>query len=256
MAKSAYPAGNGRNGRSPYAAYISMIAAKSLFNRAPAARSSLIILLAVLIVTVHNRVQAGAVDLAGRIEASRGRVTVSRLGVLEPIEVGAAEPAFEVFVGDKVAADEGGSARLSFDDGSFVNIGGNGAIRVIQYIYEPAANRLKVHIKALKGRARFIQYKRMAPGSVFIVESPTAMASATAADFVVAAFDEKTSVAALEGAVSVRNINNLAVGNVTLHRNRKTTVAEKASPSGPEALGPDERKELTRELSFLNSPAR
>lgn len=231
-----------------------MIGANILFNRARAAMSLPVILLAVLTVIVHNVAQAGAMGLAGRIDAARGRVTVSRLGVLEPIEVKATEPAFEVFVGDKIAADEGASARLSFIDGSFVNVGGNGAVRVIQYIYEPAANRLKVYIKALKGRARFIQYKRMAPGSVFIVESATAIVSASAADFVVASFDEKTSVAALEGAVSVRNTNNLMVGRVTLQMNRKTVVAVKTPPSSPEAIAPAERKELTRELSFLNSP--
>jgi len=232
-----------------------MIGAKILFNRAPAA----VILLAVLIVTVprlnharagHNGAQAIAMDLAGRIEAARGRVTVERLGVLEPIAVKGTLPVFETFVGDKIMTAEGASARLSFDDGSFVNIGGGSAIRVIQYIYEPAANRLKVHVKALKGRARFIQYKRMAPGSAFVVESPTAIAFTSAADFVVAASDEKTSVAALEGVVSVRNTNNFAVGNVTLQMNRKTTVGIKTPPSNPEALGPGERKELIRELSF------
>lgn len=227
-----------------------MIGVKIPFSRARAARSSLVIFLAVLTVTVHNGAQAGGMDLAGRIEATRGRVTVSRLGILEPIEVKAAEPEFEVFVGDKVSAADGGSARLSFIDGSFVNIGGNGAIRVIQYIYEPVANRLKVHIKALKGRARFIQYKRMGPGSAFTVESPTAIVFASAADFVVSVSGEKTAVAALEGSVSVKNTDNLTVGRVTLQMNRKTIVEGKTPPSNPDAIAPGERKELTRELSF------
>ncbi|MBI5971495.1 MAG: FecR domain-containing protein [Deltaproteobacteria bacterium] len=201
----------------------------------------------------HSGARAGERGMVGRIEAARGQVTVVRIGVLKPIEVEGGLPAFKVYIGDRITAEADGYARISLDDGSFVNLGKDAALSIIQYIYEPDAKRLKVYVKALKGRARYIQFERMAPGSAFTVESPTALLSASAADFVVDASDEKTQVTVLAGAVIVRNSNSFTVGSETLRMNRKTTVAKKTPPSSPASLGPDDRKELIRELSLLNS---
>jgi hypothetical protein len=176
----------------------------------------------------------------GTIADVRGTVTLTRPGSGQGRVV---QQGDEVLVADELRTGKGSVARLTFLDGSFVDLSPGSALRVNQYAFDAEENRRTARVRVLGGRARFVLYKALANGSAFIVETNNSLVlPAMLADFGVAEGPSGTEVVVLARSVRVKNASGLVVGEISLGVNRKTVVKEKTPPSSPVTLTREERK--------------
>lgn len=177
----------------------------------------------------------------GAVTALHGTVTLTRPGAGEGRVV---QKGDEVLVADELRTGKGSGARLTFTDGSFVDLSPESALCVNQYVFDAEDNRRTARVKVLSGRARFVLYKARSSDSAFYVETNNALVvSAILADFGVAAGPSGTEIAVLAQSVRVKNAFTLVVGEISLGVNQKTVVKEKTPPSSPVTLTREERKD-------------
>lgn len=182
----------------------------------------------------------------GAVTALHGTLTLTRPGAGQARVV---QKGDEVLVADEIRTGKGSVARLTFIDGSFVDLSPGSALRVNQYAFDAEENRRTARIRVLGGRARFVLYKARSSGSAFTVETDNALVvPGTLADFGVAAGPSGTEVAVLARSVRVKNISALVVGETSLGVNRKTVVKEKTPPSSAVTLTPEERKSYLKDM--------
>jgi len=209
---------------------------------------------------IFSFVNSVAADVpVGKLAIVRGKVTVRKAGAEKRTVAGAGH--CDVFVGDILQTEKDSMSQVVFTDDSFINMSSATALMIKQYIYEPENNsalankgcngcydRRKAIIKVLAGKARFIIYKQRNRESSFNVETNSASVKAVIADFGVAVLPDETEVAVLDGVVTVKNISLLTVGKIRLRINQKAVVREKAPPSKPSIITPQQRRMYIKDV--------
>jgi len=184
--------------------------------------------------------------IIGSITAARGTAVLKRPLAEHPIVV---KEGLAFKVGDVIETGVNSTAQMTLTDDSFMNLGPGSAVRVNQFSFDRATNRRTAIIRVIEGRTRFVIYKLRSPGSAFRVEAGTTLVTPGGfADFVVLASPGLTEVAALESSLNVRNTLPYVIGNVTVGMNQRTAVKEKAPPTVPVVITPQERKQWLKDL--------
>lgn len=182
----------------------------------------------------------------GSITASRGNVVLKRPGAERSVTI---KVGMAFKVGDVVETGASSAVQMTLTDDSFVNMGPGSAVRVNQYSFDPASNRRTTIIRVLEGKVRFVVFRIRRGDSYFRVEADKALVtSGGLADFVVTASPGQAEVAVLESSLNVRNTLPYVIGNVNIGVNQKTVVKEKAPPTVPVVITPQERKKLLKDL--------
>jgi ferric-dicitrate binding protein FerR (iron transport regulator) len=151
-----------------------------------------------------------------------------------------------IAVGDLLETGEDARAQALLADDTVVNLSSGTSARILQYSFDPAGGRRTAVVKLLGGKARFIVSARK--NSRFNIESAqAAVAAVAAADFVVLATPDATTVAALDGGVRVKNASNLIVAACDLWPNQTTVVRVGAAPSHPAPIVPQQRKDYRKD---------
>ncbi len=155
----------------------------------------------------------------------------------------------EILVGDELRTGKDSGARLTLTDGSFADLSPGSALRVNQYAFDVEENRRTARVRVLAGRVRFVLYKARSNGSAFYVETNSVRVTAGVfGDFGISVLAGGTEVAVLANSVSVINISDLVIGNISVGVNQKTVVKEKKPPAAPVTLTLEERKSYMQGL--------
>jgi len=182
----------------------------------------------------------------GSITAARGTVVVKRPGSEGSLAVSVGT-AFKV--GDVIETDASSTAQMTLTDDSFMNLGPGSAVRVNQYSFDPKSDRRTAVIRLLKGKARIVIYRIRSRESFFRVDTGRALAIAEGfADFVVMENQDQAELAVLESSLSVRSSFDYIVGEIRLGVNQRSFVKEKAPPSSPAVITPQDRKNYLKDL--------
>jgi hypothetical protein len=182
----------------------------------------------------------------GVVTAIYGTATLTRPGIGRDRVVQRGD---EVLVADDLRTGPDSGVRLTFLDGSFVDLSPGSALRVNQYAFDADENRRTARVGVLGGRARFVLYQALGNESAFYVETKDALVlPEMIADFGVAAGPSGTEVAVLAQSVRVKNVSALVVGEISLGMNRKTEVKGKTPPSAPVTLTREERKSYLKDM--------
>lgn len=182
----------------------------------------------------------------GSITSARGTVVLKRPGAGSSIAV---KEGLAFRVGDVIETDVRSTAQLTLTDDSFMNLGPGSAVRVNQYSFDPATDRRATVIRVIKGKSRFVVYKLRSPGSLFRVETDTALVIIGGlADLVVLSAPGRTEVAVLDRGLVVKNSLPYVVGDVRVGVNQRTVIQEKTPPKAPVVVTQQERKILLKDL--------
>jgi len=141
---------------------------------------------------------------------------------------------------------------MTLTDDSFMNLGPGSAVRVNQYSFDASSGRRTAVVRVMSGKARFVIYKLRSPGSSFRIEAGNALVAMDGlADLVVLAAPGSSEVAVLDQGITVRNSFPYIVGDVRVGVNQRTIVKEKAPPTSPVVITPQERKNWLKDVKQL-----
>lgn len=183
-----------------------------------------------------------AESVAGSWTVVQGSVAVTKAGAGGPQP---ARPGDAFAVGDLFETGDGARAQALLADDTVLNLSSGTSLRILHYAFDRASGRRTAVVKVLRGKARFVVSARK--NSRFTVETDHAAVAATAADFVALVAPDATTVAALEGTVTVRNISKLVVADVDLWSNQTSVVQRGTVPSHPAPIAPQRRREYRRD---------
>ena len=182
----------------------------------------------------------------GSITAARGTVVLKRPGSEGSVDL---KEGLAFKVGDVVETGAGSIAQMTLTDDSFMNLGPSAAVRVNQYSFDPVSNWRTTIIRVLEGKVRFVVFRIRRGDSSFRVEADKALVTVSGlADFVVTTSPRQAEVAVLESSLNVRNTLPYIIGNVNIGNNQRTVVKEKAPPTVPVVITPQERKNWLKDL--------
>jgi hypothetical protein len=189
----------------------------------------LLVLAALMIFGGH----AVAQDEVGTLASVLGIVQLQRPAseTWEQVQVGAA-----VLEGTQVRTGVRSAARVVLHEGSLVEIGASTVIKATRLALEPAGKRYLSLINLLEGKLHLLVGEQYGvEGSRFEVETPAAVASARAGEFLVLYDDrnEVTTVVGLERDVSVAGTIGLIGPAVTVRPKTSTQVRRGRFPAQP-----------------------
>jgi len=198
---------------------------------------SLALFLFLSLVFMPREIQAAG-ETSGRMTVVRGEVALKRPGTekIIPMRVGDT-----VYVGDLLQTGKDSGAQMVLTDESVVNISSMTSIRMNQYAFDAQEYRRTAVARVLEGMARFIVHKQQKKAS-FTIETSHAAVSFAYADLVVKTSAAESTIAVLDGGVSVRNSSPLIIGQVGLGDNEMTVVRAKTPPSIPSVITSQQRR--------------
>lgn len=186
-------------------------------------------------------------DSAGIVTKVRGQVTARKTGDEKAAALRAGDA---ITVGQILQSARGAAAQLVLTDDSVINVLPATTLQVGQYAYSAVENRRSAVIKVIDGSARFIAYKRRSGDSRFAVLTEQVRIGAGISDFFVMVSGKTTEVANVGPSLSVENISPLVVGRVQLGSNQRSTIAEKAPPSQPSTITPEQRRKYLKDAEI------
>jgi len=179
----------------------------------------------------------------GTFSVIRGSVDALHEETTTPI---AATKGMDAYMNDVIRTKRRSRARLSFTDGSILNMGANHMVNVKEYSFDQEKNERHVIVSALRGSIRATVAK-FTGDSVFQVETPTAVVTVRGTDFIVVVGpDGQTTVTVISGAVIVKAENG---ATVTLAAGQQTSVAKNESPTAPVKVSAKMMKVLQAETA-------
>ncbi|MFQ5586965.1 MAG: FecR domain-containing protein [Thermodesulfobacteriota bacterium] len=184
-------------------------------------------------------------EAVGDFTVVKGDVDLLRAGeeASVPVEVGD-----DVSVGDIVRTKSLSRARVTFLDGSMMNIAERSRVEIKEFFFDPEKEVRRSVLRGFRGKVRSIVPKVFTgEESRFEVHTPTAVAAVRGTDFtaIIRTMPLVTVVINLEGLVAVRNINPDVPGEVILRAGQATTVALNEPPTPPRRLKKMEQRFLT-----------
>ena len=191
-----------------------------------------------LLLIATANAQAQAVQAIGSVSALAGDCRISRAGetATQPLAVGT-----ELYEGDRVRTAENARLNLAFIDGSVVQLGAGTDLVLDWFLHAPEAQTQNVVLRASAGILRVIA-QLVLPNAAYTVQTPTAAASVRGTDWIVEAASGASAIIALEGAVSVRNVDDSVPGAVVLGPGEGVTVEAGAPPPPPSVWGEARRE--------------
>jgi ferric-dicitrate binding protein FerR (iron transport regulator) len=182
--------------------------------------------------------QAQAVRAIGSVSELTGDCRISRAGATaaQPLAVGTA-----LYEGDRVRTAADARAKLELIDGSVLQLGAGTDLVLDWFLYAPEEQTQNVVLRASAGILRVIA-QLVLPRSAWGVQTPTAAASVRGTDWILEATPDATAIVTLEGAVTVRNVDDSVPGEVVLEPGEGVTVVADTPPPTPTVWG-DARRE-------------
>jgi ferric-dicitrate binding protein FerR (iron transport regulator) len=190
--------------------------------------------------------QAQAPPAIGQVDALVGAGTIGRFGETgtSPLEVGT-----QLHEGDRIRTDAGARLRLTFADGTVVQLGESTDLTLDWFLYAPDAGTQSALLRVTSGIFRVI-LELVLPRAAFEVQTATAAATVRGTDWITEAGPANTAIVALEGQVAVRNIDPAIGGEVVLGPGEGTGVPAGAAPN-PVTVWGDARRESFIERTTL-----
>jgi len=128
------------------------------------------------------RCEALPAQEVGTVVALRGPVDIGRGGAWMPAVNGMA-----VQMGDEVRTGAGGRVSLTFQDGTVLSAGEQSRLVIDQQVFGGDAEPSRAAFRLLQGLVRSVVTAYYAqPGSVFEIDTPTAVAGVRGTEFIVA----------------------------------------------------------------------
>ena len=140
---------------------------------------------------------------------------------------------------------------MLLSDGSLIMLSPGSRIRISQYSYAEGENRRTAVVNVKTGALHLIITDSRSAGSRITIETGQAIAVTALANIVVVAAPEKTTIATLDGWVSVCNRTNVVIGSVSVSENLMTVVTTKEPPTVPSFLSQQQRRIYTKDARFF-----
>lgn len=156
-----------------------------------------------------------------------------------------------VYLRDTVVTSVRSRVKFLMKDDSVLSLGENARMVVKDYLLSEANdNRVSV-FKIFTGKVRTV-VGRIFRGSEsrFQMETPIALAVIKGTDFIVAANERESEIAAITGKVEARNISPSISGEVIVKPGFVTKVQEGNAPTEPAEIAPQRLNELIEETSI------
>lgn len=186
-------------------------------------------------------------DSAGIVTKVRGQITARKTGDEKAATLRAGDA---IAVGQILQSAKGAAAQLVLTDDSVIHLLPGTTLQVSQYAFSADENRRSAVIKVIDGSARFVVYKRRSNDSRFAVISDHVRISAGISDFFIKVAGNASEVANVGPPLGIENISPLAVGRVQLGTNQRSTVADKAPPSQPSTITPEQRRKYLKDAEI------
>jgi hypothetical protein len=181
---------------------------------------------------------AQAPPAIGQVESVVGTSTVTRFGQTTASTLTAGTTLQE---GDRIQTAAGARLKLTFVDGTVIQLGESTDLVLDWFLYAPDADSQSTLLRVSSGIFRVI-LDLVLPNAAFEVQTATAAATVRGTDWITEAAAASTAIVALDGQVTVRNVETAVPGQVVLDPGEGTDVAAGAPPSGPVVWG-DARRE-------------
>lgn len=150
-----------------------------------------------------------------------------------------------IYALDMVKTEIKSKVRLTFQDGSLLNLSESTELEIKEHVYDPDAQKRQSLLSLAQGKMRVLCQKLTGAGSQMQVETPTAVIGIRGTEFLVwVVSNELTTVICLSDAVYVRNINDNVAGEVVLRPNEMTKVGIGKAPIAPTIVPEELRKQL------------
>lgn len=162
-----------------------------------------------------------------------------------------------VYQYDTVKTGEKSKVRITFEDGSLLNLSETTELEIKEHVYTPEDKRRTSLLKMTTGKMRVLCQKLTGEGSRFQVETPTAVIGIRGTQFIIwVVSNELTTVICLEDEVYVRNTDETVAGEVILKPNQMTKIGVGIPPL-PATIAPEElRSQLeTDTAAYKVTPA-
>jgi hypothetical protein len=205
------------------------------------------LLIALFLAGLTGNLPAADNGPVGIVTKVRGQVTARKTGDEKPatLRVGDA-----LSVGQILQSGKDASVQLVLSDDSIIFLLPNSTLQIGQYTFSSGDNRRAAVIKVIDGSARFVIYKRRSGDSRFAVISDHASINTGNADFVVKVSKNKTEVDNIGRSLGITSSSRLQVGYVHLGTNQRSVVAEKAPPSQPSTITPEQRRKYLKDAEL------
>jgi ferric-dicitrate binding protein FerR (iron transport regulator) len=159
---------------------------------------------------------------AGKVTGLIPVVTVQHAGKGTPIVLKLSNP---IFWEDLVETQGNGRVRITFDGGSFLNIGARSQVRIVQHDAQSQQTAVELRLGSLR-----CEVVKLTEGGKFETRTPTALIEVVGTDYFVIATPRLTRVWSTTGDVTVRNIDPKVPGEVTLHTGQAASVQQGKPP--------------------------
>jgi len=186
-------------------------------------------------------------DSAGIVTKVRGQVTARKTGDEKAAKLREGDA---LAVGQILQSAKGAAAQLVLTDDSVIHVLPGTTLQVSQYTFSADENRRSAVIKVIDGSARFVVYKKRSNDSRFAVISDHVRINARISDFFVMVSGKTTEVANVGPPLGIQNISQFTVGRVQLGTNQRSTIAEKAPPSQPSTITPEQRRKYLKDAEI------
>ena len=144
---------------------------------------------------------------------------------------------------DLVKTIDNGRMRILMLDNSILNIGARSSMHIVPH--DASSQFSKVVLEFGRIRAKVI--KKAAPGTSFVVDTPTAVLGVEGTHFYVRSDDKGTTVICFEDTVRVHNSDPNVSGEQLLHDGELTTVVKGQPPTPKRPATPQEIQQAMEE---------
>jgi hypothetical protein len=178
----------------------------------------------------------------GEVSSFYGDVKDRHKGEVEWIP---AKLGLDIYQYDTVKTEKKSKVRITFEDGSLLNLSEDTELEIKEHIYTPEEKRRVSLFAMLRGKMRVFCQRFAGRGSRFQVETPTAVIGIRGTEFIIwVVSNELTVVICLEDEVFVRNVDKKVVGEVILKPNQMTKVGVGVPPLEPTIVPEELRHQL------------
>lgn len=185
-------------------------------------------------------------QVVGRFASVQGPVHVERGGASLD-----AAPAMELSLGEIVRTAAEGRAKILFEDGSVLNLGGDTRLKLTRFLYDPAGERTGF-VELLRGAIRAWVTRLRTPKSRFEVQTPTAVAGVRGTDYALIETEQGSQIVVYDGVVTVRSADQNVVGECVARRGMACEVFPSRAV-GPAVPAPLELQQKAAELTRVAS---
>jgi len=188
----------------------------------------------------------------GEVSSFYGDVKVLHRGEVDWM---AAKLGLEIYQYDTIKTEIKSKVRITFEDGSLLNLSENTQMEIKEHVYTPEEERRTSLFALARGKVRVFCQRFTGKGSRFHVETPTSVIGIRGTKFIIwVVSNELTTVICLEDEVFVRNADDKVPGEVVIQENQMTKVGLGVPPVAP-SIAPEElRHQLEIDTTAFKIP--